>query len=114
MACSHDTDGDGNCGRRGCPECGGGPRLLNRIPPRNPETSLELSEIDPAQVTIDQALDLSQVHAGDCARHDERCTGTLHSVSNNGVGMHSRCRTCRLVVHSTLTTVSYHYKRTKD
>lgn len=25
MACPHDTDGDGDCGQRGCPVCGGGP-----------------------------------------------------------------------------------------
>ena len=24
MACSHDTDGDGNCGQPACPECGAG------------------------------------------------------------------------------------------
>ncbi len=25
MPCPHDTDGDGDCGQRGCPVCGGGP-----------------------------------------------------------------------------------------
>ncbi len=25
MPCPYDTDGDGDCGQRGCPVCGGGP-----------------------------------------------------------------------------------------
>jgi hypothetical protein len=25
MPCPYDTDGDGDCGQRGCPKCGGGP-----------------------------------------------------------------------------------------
>jgi len=25
MPCRYDTDGDGDCGQRGCPVCGGGP-----------------------------------------------------------------------------------------
>lgn len=31
MTCSRDTNGDGDCGQRGCPECGGG-----QIPGRTP------------------------------------------------------------------------------
>jgi hypothetical protein len=88
--------------------------LLNTIPPRNPETSLELSEIDPAQLTVDDCLSLATVHAGDCARHDERCTGTMELQYERMGIARSVCRTCKLLVISTLTQVTYSEQRTKD